>query len=55
MLQLNNNIEDMITQNQEGVFEWKHPDKWNRVFLEYFENRKDDSLSTEIITVSLTS
>ena len=55
MLDVNNSIEDLITKNCQGVFEWKNPKKWNPIFLEYFENRKDDSLSIDLVQVNLTS
>jgi hypothetical protein len=55
MLEVNNSIEDLITKNYQGVFEWKNPKKWNPIFLEYFENRKDDSLSVDLVQVNLTS
>jgi hypothetical protein len=45
ILDVKNDITDLIIINSDGVFEWKHPKLWNPVFSEYFENRKDDSLS----------
>lgn len=55
MLEIKQDISELITKNSDGVFEWKDPKKWNPLFLEYFENRKDDSLSEEVIHVTLTS
>lgn len=49
LLDINTSIEDILTKNSQGVFEWKHPKKWNPIFLQYFENRNDDSLSEESV------
>lgn len=45
MLQIQGEIEDYITRNKEGAFEWKDKDKWNPVYLQYFRKRDDDGLS----------
>jgi len=55
ILDIKRDIDDLLTQNSDGVFEWKHPEKWNSIFLEYFENRKDDSLSVEVSNTVHTS
>lgn len=55
MLDVNHDILDLIKRNSDGVFEWRHVSKWNPLFLEYFNSRKDDSLSTGFVTVNLTS
>lgn len=55
MLEVKQDIKELLVKNSYGVFEWKDPKKWNPLFLEYFENRKDDSLSEQIVEVSLTS
>jgi hypothetical protein len=47
MLDIKGDIEDYITQNKEGVLEWKQPEKWNPVYLHYFKKRDDDSLSPD--------
>ena len=41
-------ITDLVTKNSDGVFEWKHPVKWNPIFMDYFNQRNDDDLSIEI-------
>jgi hypothetical protein len=55
LLDVNINIEEIVEANSEGVYEWKNPTKWNPVFINYFEKRDDDSLSTGLVTISLTS
>ena len=45
ILEVNQSVLDLIKVNSDGVFEWKNPNLWNPVFFEYFQNRKDDSLS----------
>lgn len=52
MLEVTQQITDLVKPNAYGVFEWKNPKSWNPVFLEYFKNRKDDSLS-QFIDVDL--
>ena len=54
-LDINHPIEELLSPNYEGVFQWNHPEKWNPIFLDYFEKRQDDSLSIDLVTVSLTS
>ena len=55
LLEVKQDITDLLVINSDGVFEWKHPERWNPIFLDYFENRRDDSLSTEIpITIEST-
>lgn len=46
MLQIKGEIDDYLTKNEDGVWEWKDPAKWNPVYLQYFKKREDDSLST---------
>lgn len=46
MLQVKGEIDEYLTKNKEGVWEWKDPSKWNPVYLHYFKKREDDSLST---------
>lgn len=48
MLEINHSITDLVKKNPDGVYEWKHPEKWNPIFLEYFKQRNDDDLSLEI-------
>lgn len=45
-LDVNEDIEDMIHLNKDGVYEW-NDSRWNDVFYEYFKNREDDDLSEE--------
>jgi hypothetical protein len=54
LLDVNEDIQDMIRLNGDGVYEWKNP-KWNTVLYEYFKNREDDDLSEGSIQVQLTS
>jgi hypothetical protein len=54
ILEVNTDITELIKPNSEGIFEWKHPNLWNPVFFEYFQNRKDDSLS-HYVDIDLTS
>ena len=55
MLNVSSNIEDLLTTNKDGVYEWKDP-QWNVAFLEYFLNRDDDDISDEgVPKVHLTS
>lgn len=56
LLDIPEHIEDMITLNKYGVYEWKDM-KWNQVFLDYFKTREDDDLSEDVsgIKVVLTS
>ena len=47
MLQIKGTIDDYVTNNKEGVLEWKDAQKWNPVYLHYFKTRDDDGLSEE--------
>jgi hypothetical protein len=51
-------ISKSITTNADGVFEWKtaeDTEKWNKVILEHFSDRKDDEICHDInIKVSTT-
>jgi hypothetical protein len=38
------NILDIICKNKDGLFEWKDPDRWNPIFLNYFKLRSDDDI-----------
>ena len=38
-------IRKLITINKDGMYEWIDKDKWNPLFLEYFQSRADDDLS----------
>jgi hypothetical protein len=46
LLDVNEDIQDMIRLNDDGVYEWKNP-KWNAVLYDYFKNREDDDVSGE--------
>jgi len=35
-------FDDLIYENEYGIFEWKDRETWNPKILEYFKNRKDD-------------
>jgi hemerythrin superfamily protein len=50
LLNIDADIHDLLEKNREGVFEWKDQDKWNPVFLKYFQTRNDDDLSEEETT-----
>ena len=45
MLNIKGSIDDYITKNSEGVWEWKEKETWNPLYLYYFKKREDDSLS----------
>ncbi len=44
LLQNVTDIRELITRNQQGVFEWKEPEIWNPLFLTYFRERNDDDV-----------
>jgi len=48
MLDIKGDIGDFLTQNKEGVFEWKETETWNPLYLNYFKKRDDDGLSEEV-------
>jgi hypothetical protein len=37
-------IRDMIKINKDGMFEWNERNKWNTIFIEYFNEREDDGV-----------
>ena len=51
LLDVNEDIQDMIVLNKDGVYEWKDP-KWNLVMHAYFKNREDDDVPDGIVVVS---
>lgn len=55
LLEVKQEITELTRFNSDGVLEWKHPEKWNPDFIEYFETRKDDSLSDGLVEIKLTS
>ena len=56
MLDVVGEIDDYLTKNKEGVWEWKDKEKWNPLYLQYFKKREDDSLSaTDVTEKKLTS
>ena len=55
MLNIQGEIEDYIKENEEGVFEWKEPEKWNPLYLQYFKKRDDDSLSDSEVKIQVKS
>ena len=38
-------IRKLVTINKDGMYEWIDKDKWNPLFLEYFQSRIDDDVS----------
>lgn len=48
LLDVNEDIQDMIVLNKDGVYEWKDP-KWNLVMHAYFKNREDDDVPDGIV------
>ena len=50
MINVQTDVQKLITKNKDGVFEWKTPSEWNIMFLKYFKGRNDDDLS-EIVPV----
>lgn len=53
MLDKKGDIEDFITKNEQGVFEWKDKAQWNPIFLQYFKKRDDDGIYAEDIKYEL--
>lgn len=47
MLDVSDDITTLVHKNKRGIFEWKDPDRWNPLFLNYFVSRNDDDLSEE--------
>jgi hypothetical protein len=45
MLDIDGDIEEYLERNKDGVLEWKHKQKWNPLYLQYFKKRDDDGLS----------
>jgi hypothetical protein len=45
MLNVSKNIKELLTKNDDGVYEWKDRDVWNPIFKQYFERRQEDDLS----------
>ena len=37
-------IRNMLRDNKDGVFEWRDRNKWNPIFIEYFNSRDDDGV-----------
>jgi hypothetical protein len=50
MLESVKNIDDILTTNNDGVFEFTDT-AFNLPFLRYFQDRKDDDLSSEEVTI----
>ena len=38
-------IQNVLYENQDGVFEWRSPLEWNGKYIEYFKGRFDDDVS----------
>ena len=38
-------IRKLVTINKDGMYEWNDTNKWNPLFLEYFQSRIDDDVS----------
>lgn len=55
MLAVQGEIDDYLTANKDGVFEWKEKERWNPLYLRYFQEREDDSLSISEIVIPKTS
>ena len=37
-------IRDMVKFNKDGMFEWREPNRWNTLFIDYFDGRDDDGI-----------
>lgn len=51
ILETDEDIRTLIKINSDGVYEWKQPTEWNSKFLKYFQERNDDDLSLEDLSV----
>jgi hypothetical protein len=40
-----NDIRKLITINKDGMYEWIDKEKWNPLFIDYFQSRIDDDVS----------
>lgn len=47
MLHIKGDIDEYITRNEQGIFEWKDKATWNPIFLQYFKKRDDDGVCIE--------
>jgi hypothetical protein len=47
LLNVKESITEMLTKNEDGIFEWTEKEKWNPVFQSYFDGRREDDLSSE--------
>ena len=47
MLQVPTPIQELLTKNKDGVWEWQILTTWNPMLFSYFMNRQDDDLSGE--------
>jgi len=45
LIDIQEDISELLFVNSNGVYEWKRPEIWNPLFLDYFRNRYDDDLS----------
>lgn len=53
MLNLKGTIDEYLIKNSQGVWEWKHKEYWNPLYLHYFKKREDDSLSEIEVKVDI--
>jgi hypothetical protein len=40
-------IQNLTFKNKDGILEWKEPNRWNSLFLKYFQQRNDDELGVD--------
>jgi len=50
-------ISNIVKVNDDGMFEWKEPNRWNQFFIDYFNSREDDGIELyeEVISTELRS
>ncbi len=48
MLNVPTPIEELLTKNEDGVWEWNSLTTWNPMLFSYFMNRHDDDLSEDV-------